>query len=103
MGELKSNECFDKDTILRDTLRILREMTSGWDMGFAGLIGPETRLGADLALDSMQMIELVIAMEEHFKLQELPFQQLFMSDDREADDPQVSELVDFLYKHLNNT
>ena len=102
MGELKRNERFDRDTILRDTLQILRGMTSGWDMGFAGAIGPDTRLGADLAFDSMQVIELVIAIEEHFTLQELPFQQLFMPDDRETDDPKVSELVDFLSSHLNH-
>ena len=102
MGQLKSDKCFDKDAILRDILQILRGMTSDWEMGFAGALGPKTYLAADLAFESMHLVQLVIALEEHFKRRGLPFQQLFMSDDRRVDDVQVSELVDFLDKHLNN-
>lgn len=102
MRQLKSDTCFDRDTIQSDTLQILRDMTSDWEMGFAGAIGPKTYLAADLALESIQLVQLVIALEEHFKRRALPFQQLFMSDDRRVDDLQVSELVDFLSIHLNN-
>lgn len=102
MERPKSDRCFDRDTILRDTLQILQAMTSDWETGFAGAIGPATRLGADLGFDSMQMVELVIAMEEHFQLRELSLQQLAVAQDREADDPQVSELVDVVYRHINH-
>ena len=102
MERPKSDKCFDKDTILRDTLQLLKEMTSGWEMGFAGTVGPKTYLAADLAFESIHLVRLVIAIEEHFKLREWPFQQLFMPDDRRVDDLQVAELVDFLYRHLNN-
>lgn len=102
MGRLKSDKRFDRDTILRDTLQILRNMTSDWEMGFAGTLGPHTHLAADLAFESIHMVQLIIAIEEHFKRQALPFQQLFMPDDRRIDDLQVSELVDFLSIHLNN-
>ena len=102
MESLKSDQHFDRDTILRDTLQLLRDMTSDWEMGFAGSIGPKTYLAADLAFESIHLIQLVIAIEEHFKRRELPLQQLFMPDDRRIDDLQVSELVDFLSIHLNN-
>ena len=102
MGSLKSDKRFDRDTIQNDTLQILKETTSDWEMGFAGSIGPKTYLVADLAFESIHLVQLVIAIEEHFKRRELPFQQLFMPDDRRIDDLQVSELVDFLSIHLNN-
>ena len=101
MERLKSDKYFDRDTILHDTLQILRGLTSDWEMGFAGALGPATRLSADLALESVQLVQLVIAIEEHFKCQELPFQQLFVPAERQIDDLQVSELVDFLSLHLN--
>jgi acyl carrier protein len=92
---------FNKDTILSDLLKILEGMTSDWDMGFAGPIGPETRLGADLSFKSIQVVQLIIAIEEHFQQQELPFQKLLMPDDRAVNDLRVADVADFLYTQAN--
>ncbi|RMF84498.1 MAG: acyl carrier protein [Nitrospinota bacterium] len=97
---VRSNH-FSREAILRDLLKILGEMTSDWEGGFAGAIGPETRLAADLALESIHVVQLVVAIERHFQRQDLPFQQLFVPGDRSVDDLRVSDLVDFLYTHLN--
>lgn len=102
MERLKSDKRFDRDTILRDTLQILRGLTADWEMGFAGPIGPQMRLAADLAFESIHLVQLVIAIEEHFQRQSLPFPQLFVPADRAVADLQVSELVDFLAIHLNS-
>lgn len=102
MSRRQSDEYFDQDAILRDILRILRGMTSDWEMGFAGAIGPTTYLAADLAFESIHLVQLVIALEEHFQRRELPFQQLFMPADGRGDDLQVAELANFLHRHLNN-
>jgi acyl carrier protein len=95
------NGRLNKDAILADLVKILQEMTSDWDMGFAGPIGPETRLEADLSFKSIQVVQLIIAIEEHFQRQELPFQKLLMPDDRTVSDLRVIDVADFLYAQLN--
>ncbi len=101
MVDQNSTKRFDKDTILHDLLKILKDMPSDWESGFSGTIGADTRLEADLALESIQIVQLIIAIEKHFQRQGLPFQTLFMSDDRNVDDLRVSDVVEFLYTHLN--
>lgn len=92
---------FEKDTILKDLIKIIQDMPSDWESGFSDTISAETRLVADLALGSIQIVQLVIAIEKHFQRQGLPFQALFMSDERNVDDVRVSDVVEFLYTHLN--
>lgn len=101
MTSLNNKNRFDKDTILHDLLKILKDMPSDWESGFSGTFGADTRLVADLALESIQIVQLVIAIEKHFQRQGLPFQTLFLSDDRNVDDLRVSDVVEFLHTHLN--
>jgi acyl carrier protein len=102
MESLRGNSRFVKETILGDLLKILEEMTSDWEMEFAGAIGPETHLVADLSFESIDVVNLAITIEEHFQRRNLPFQKLVMTPDgRYVDDLCVSELVDFLCTHIN--
>ena len=91
----------DKNAILGKLVHILEEMSSEWEMGFSDDIGPQTRLIADLAFNSINFVQLAAAIEEHFRQNDLPFQSLIMADDYVVDDLKVSDLVDFLYTHLN--
>jgi acyl carrier protein len=103
MEGVQSSKGFEKQAILGEILKILEDMTSDWEMGFAGKIGPETRLVADLAFESLDVVQLAVAIEEHFKSSGLPFQKLFMRrDGGYVDDVRVSEVVDFLFNHINN-
>ncbi|NUO07816.1 MAG: acyl carrier protein [Candidatus Brocadia sp.] len=101
MANTKNVNCFDRDTILRDLINIIAETSYDWENGFSGTVGKETRLIADLALTSIQIVQLVIAIEKHFQRQGLPFQKLFMSDTRDVGDLRVLDLAEFLYTHLN--
>jgi acyl carrier protein len=92
------------ESITEAVLRILREMTSDWDLEFTGPISPDTRLVADLGFASIDIVQLAIALEEHFGIRGLPFQQLTIkSDGQYVDDIQVSELMAFLAMHLAGT
>ncbi len=97
-----SSNGFEREAILGDILKILEEMTSDWEMGFAGKIGPETRLVADLAFESIDVVQLAVSLQEHFHQPNLPFQKLLMTaEGRYVDDLRISELSDFVYGHVN--
>jgi len=90
----------DSKTLLDDVTRILEDMTSDWDLDFSGGIGPETSLIADLAFESIDVVQLVVAIEERFARRDLPFEKLLMSDGRYVDDVRVSQIVSFLESNL---
>ena len=96
-----SQRKYDRQTVLNDLVAILKDMTSDWDMAFDGAIEPQTRLIADLSFESIDVVQLVVAIEEHFQRRDLPFVQLLMKDGHYVDDLQVGDAVDFLVKHLN--
>lgn len=91
---------FDRETITRELVAILEEMTSDWDSEFDA-IGPETRLIADLGFESIDVVQLVVAMEEHFQRRDLPFGELLMEGGQYVDDLRVGDAVEFLVKFLN--
>jgi acyl carrier protein len=93
---------FSKETILQDLIHILENMTYDWDMEFTGPIGPATKLIADLAYESIDVVQFIVAIEERFQRRGLPFEELVMVDGRYVDEIKVSETVDFLFRHLNN-
>ncbi len=90
----------NRETILRDVVTILADMTSDWDLDYSGPIGPDTRLITDLAFESIDAVQLFVAIEEHSQRRDLPFEELFMTDGRYVDEIRVSEVVDFLSRHL---
>jgi acyl carrier protein len=92
---------YDRQTITDDVLAILQDMTSDWDTGFSGAIGPETRLVADLAFESIDVVQLIVALEERYQRRDLPFEELLMAGGRYVDEIRVSEAVQFLHRHLN--
>ena len=99
--DTKANAVFEKDALLSYISSLIQDMASFWEVGFSDRIGPETRLVADLGLKSIQMVKMVLEIETHFKKNDLPFQELFMLKKDGVYDLKVSELVDFLYIHLN--
>ena len=90
----------DKEVIREDLIHILKEMTSNWDRGFAGEITPQTRLIADLGMESIQVVHLVLAIEKHFQRQGLPFQKLFLEEGRDVTRLTVSDVSEFLCPYL---
>jgi acyl carrier protein len=77
-------------------------MTSDWDTGFSGAIGPDTCLVGDLMCESIDIVQFIVALEERFARRDLPIEKLLMTDGRYVDDLRVLEVSDFLYKHLKS-
>ncbi len=100
MGNAQSAAGTDRKPILKEVIGILEDMTSDWDLEFSGGIGPDTRLIGDLAFESIDMVQLVVAIEERFKRRDLPIEKLLMEDGRYVDDLRVGDVAGFLEEHL---
>jgi acyl carrier protein len=90
----------DRDVIMKDVVNILNDMTTDWEVGFKGKIGPDTSLVADLAFESIDVVQLAVALEEHFGQEGLPFEKMLMTEGRYVDDLRVDQVVSFLADHL---
>lgn len=90
----------DGSVILSDVVRILNDMTSDWDIEYQGQIGPDTTLVGDLAFESIDVVQLAMALEEHFGQEGLPFEELVMTEGRYVDDLRVDQIVTFLHRHI---
>ena len=91
----------DRSMIQSEVRRILEDMTIDWDLDFSGGIGRDTRLIADLAFESIDVVQFVVAVEERFGRRDFPFETLLMQDGRYVDDLTVAQVTDFLHRHVN--
>jgi acyl carrier protein len=90
----------DRESVYCDLVATIREMTDDWELDFQGDIGPETRIVADLAFESIDVVQLIVMLEERYQRKELPFEELLMEDGRYVDDVKIGDVVDFLTAHL---
>jgi len=93
---------YNKADILVAVIRILGEITYDWDLEFGGAIGPDTKLITDLGFESIDVVQFVVAMEEHFRRRGLPWEEFLMVDGRYVDEIKVDDTVAFLNRCLNN-
>ncbi|MEM1429110.1 MAG: acyl carrier protein [Pseudomonadota bacterium] len=66
------------------------------DWGLATEITRETALVDDLEFDSIDVIQLIVAIETAFSRRNLGFQELLMVDGRYVEDLTVGQISDFL-------
>ena len=90
----------DRATIQEAVLEILKNLTADWDTDYGGEIGPETLLIADLAFESIDVVELVVSIEGRYQRRDLRFEKLLMRDGEYVEDMTVGEVVDFLESEL---
>ncbi len=74
----------------------LKDFTQDWDDEFEGEMTRETKLLADLGFESIDVIQLVVAIEEDIAKKKLPFDKLLMQDGRYVDDLSIGQIADFL-------
>ena len=92
-----------KQDIEVKVIAALEEMTQDWDLDSAEEIGRETGLINDLEFESIDIVQLAVALEQSFGQKGLPFEQLFMRDGDYVDEIYVKEVVDFMAGQLSDT
>jgi len=91
---------FSKEELFQEIFRILKDMTSDWDIDFSGEITPETKIISDLQFESIDVVQFIVQIEAKFQRKDLPFEKLLMIEERYRDDFTVQEMVDFLHNYL---
>lgn len=89
-----------KEAILNELIKILEDMSSDWDLDYSDGINGNTRLVADLLFESIEVVQLLVAIEQHFNLKNLPTEKLLMRDGKYVPDLKVSEIANFLDKEM---
>jgi acyl carrier protein len=87
-----------REEVLADVVLLLRKVADDWE--YSGEITPDTCLIADMGFESLAVVVLGAAVQEHYK-QVLPFPKLFAEiGQRERRDVSVGEWADFIHEHL---
>lgn len=94
-----SDARYEQGQLQADIARILESMTADWDTSFSGGVSAATRLIGDLSFESIDVVQFIVALEEHFNRRDFPFEQLLMKDGRYVEELTVGEVVGFLHNH----
>ncbi len=99
MAEQDRNIQYEKEVIFNDIVKVIKEISP--ETGFNGSIGPDTLLGSELELKSIDLVRLFSAIKCLYSNKPIQFQDLLISDSGDIRlDIKISQLVHFLYKHL---
>lgn len=96
-----TNALYDQEILLTEVSAILRSMTADWDIENSEHVTKETRLIADLMFESIDVVQFIVAIEERFHRNDLPFEQLLMADGRYVEELTVDEVLVFLSEQLS--
>lgn len=96
-----SDTTIPPEAILARLKDVLEDFIEDWDVELDEPIGRDTMLLADLEFESIDIIQLVVAIEEAFGKRKLPFEQVLMKDGRYVDDLSVGQIADFLHEHFS--
>ncbi len=84
------------DDYTQKLITLLEDFTQDWDHDYRGSMGRDTRLFADLAFESIDIIQLVVAIQEEVLRAKAPFEKLLMREGRYVDDLSIGQIADFL-------
>lgn len=88
------------DELVGKLAELLEDFTQDWDNEFEGEMTRQTKLLGDLGFESIDIIQLVVAVEEMVGKRKLPFNELLMKDGRYVDDLSIGQIADFLVTKL---
>jgi acyl carrier protein len=95
-----SQPAANTDEIVTRVSAVVVDMTGDWDIDFEGEINRDTRLIGDLAFESIDIVQLVVAVEGEFQKRGIPFENLLMVDGRYVEDLTVGDMADFLSANM---
>ncbi len=88
------------DIYVKKLITLLKDFTQDWDHEFEGEMDRSTKLLGDLSFESIDIIQLIVAIQEDIVGAKLPFEKLLMKDGRYVDDLSVGQIADFLAANI---
>lgn len=88
------------DRYVEQLAALLRDFTQDWDSASDDPIVRETLLFADLGFESIDIIQLIVAIQEEIVHRNVPFDTLMMKDGRYVDDLSVGQIADHLAQQV---
>ena len=101
MSSSENNSVFTPEDIQLKVVSVLQEMTADWDLDNENKIGLETSLMENLAFESIDVVQLVVALEKKLDRKGIPFEKLFIQEGDYVEEVSVGELVNFLNENIN--
>ena len=92
---------FSTDAIEQTLIEIVQDLIQDWGLDLDDGILGQTKLAADLEFASVDIIQLCVAIEQHYN-QKIGFQDLLMVDGRYVSDLSISEIAGFLVDRISN-
>jgi acyl carrier protein len=87
-----------REQVMEDVLMLLKKVSDDWE--YTGEITAETRFFADMGLQSLDVVVLGTAVQEHYG-RVLPFMKLFAEmGQRSIPDIPVGEWIEFIHREL---
>lgn len=84
----------DRSATLATVVGTIESLMQDWDVDEP--IGPETRVVADLDFESIDLIQLVAALERAFRLHKVSLVDMLVVDGRYVDDLSVGQIADHI-------
>ncbi|HNW78333.1 MAG TPA: acyl carrier protein [Candidatus Competibacteraceae bacterium] len=82
---------------------LLDDMIQEWDMELLDPINADTRLIEDLGFESVDLMQLIVAIEQAFGARGLPYEKALMQDGGYVTEISVGQLAQFLSDNLPKT
>ena len=89
------------ESIQADMIAILDDIVADWDSPNDEPIGSQTKVIEDLGFESIDVVQFIAAIEDHYRRNDFPVEELIMEDGRYVDEFTVDDVVQFLSRHLN--
>ncbi|HUK18943.1 MAG TPA: acyl carrier protein [Bryobacteraceae bacterium] len=89
----------NRQEILAYLLQTMGDLTQDWD--YSEPVKPESLLFTQLGFESLDAVILGTAIQEHYQTQ-MPFAELLSEIGQQQRDLSISELVDFVDRHLGS-
>ena len=90
----------DKSSIEQTLIHIVEDLTQDWGIELDEAVSSQTRLVADMEFASVDIIQLMVAIEEHYNRPKMGFQDLLMNDGSYVDDLSIGQVIDFVHAKL---
>ncbi len=100
MSSTENTSTLSREKIESTVIAVLEDMTADWDLDFSGGINSQTRLIEDLAFESIDVVQLVVALEQNFDRRDIPFEKLVMQEGDYVEEILVRDVVGFLEDYL---